>query len=211
MNTPSEDPSLLSNSESSAQFSEISAAGRYAVLTVAFLGWMFAGVQMSITSLAMRSAAIDVLGREGTIDLPRFNALNKELQEEGEGKQLDEVLTSYDAQALTGWRAAASTFAITQSASTAGWMPLRNQACRAKKPDGSLPCNNVVTTRTRRRSRPGTRQAIGPPSDERNVNGLSARVVGAGASRTSRRSLTLVAAIGRQARRRAVGRDTRET
>ena len=30
-------------------------------MVTAFLGWMFAGVQMSITALAMRSAAIDLL------------------------------------------------------------------------------------------------------------------------------------------------------
>ena len=49
-------------SGSSAQPSVLSAAGRILVLATAFLGWLFAGVQMSITSLAMRSAAIDLLG-----------------------------------------------------------------------------------------------------------------------------------------------------
>lgn len=34
---------------------------RWLILVTAFLGWMFAGVQMSITALAMRSAAIDLL------------------------------------------------------------------------------------------------------------------------------------------------------
>lgn len=39
----------------------LSAGGRYLIVVTAFLGWMFAGVQMSITALAMRSAAIDLL------------------------------------------------------------------------------------------------------------------------------------------------------
>ncbi len=39
----------------------LSLRDRYLVVVTAFLGWMFAGVQMSITALAMRSAAIDLL------------------------------------------------------------------------------------------------------------------------------------------------------
>ena len=39
----------------------LSAAGRYLIVVTAFLGWMFAGVQMSVTSLAMRPAALDLL------------------------------------------------------------------------------------------------------------------------------------------------------
>ena len=41
---------------------ELSRTGRYLVLGTAFLGWMFAGTQMGITSLAMRSAVKDLLG-----------------------------------------------------------------------------------------------------------------------------------------------------
>ena len=39
----------------------LSAAQRYLVLAAAFLGWMFGGTQMGITTLVMRSAASDLL------------------------------------------------------------------------------------------------------------------------------------------------------
>ncbi len=41
---------------------ELSRTGRYLVLVTAFLGWMFAGIQLGVTSLAMRSAVKDLLG-----------------------------------------------------------------------------------------------------------------------------------------------------
>jgi SHS family sialic acid transporter-like MFS transporter len=40
----------------------LSAAGRCLVLLTAFLGWTFAGAQMALTTLVMRSAMIDLLG-----------------------------------------------------------------------------------------------------------------------------------------------------
>jgi len=40
----------------------LSAAGRCLVLVTAFLGWTFAGAQMALTTLVMRSAMIDLLG-----------------------------------------------------------------------------------------------------------------------------------------------------
>ena len=54
--------------------------GRWLILVTAFLGWFSAGMLMSTTSLAMRSAAIDLLARAGVIDLEHFQALNKVLQ-----------------------------------------------------------------------------------------------------------------------------------
>lgn len=48
---------------------------RFAILVVAFLGWFFGGVQISITNLAMRSAAISLMGDAGWIDSGRFNDL----------------------------------------------------------------------------------------------------------------------------------------
>jgi MFS transporter, SHS family, sialic acid transporter len=41
---------------------ELTSTQRNLVLAAAFLGWMFGGVQMAVTSLAMRSAAIELLG-----------------------------------------------------------------------------------------------------------------------------------------------------
>lgn len=40
----------------------MSTTGRYFVLAASFLGWMFAGVQLAVTSLVMRDAAKDLLG-----------------------------------------------------------------------------------------------------------------------------------------------------
>jgi len=77
----------------------ITAVGRYLVLIVAFLGWMFAGVQMSITSLVMRPAAIDLMDRVGSIDLEKYNALNKVIA------QGDSEPSADDQKLLTGWKA----------------------------------------------------------------------------------------------------------
>jgi MFS family permease len=43
-------------------FRELNRRQQFLILAAAFLGWMFGGVQMAVTSLAMRSAAIDLLG-----------------------------------------------------------------------------------------------------------------------------------------------------
>ena len=42
----------------------LSASSRYLVLVAAFLGWMFAGVQMSITPLVNRSAVVGLMWPE---------------------------------------------------------------------------------------------------------------------------------------------------
>ncbi len=54
----------------------LSARARTAILAVAFFGWFFGGVQISITNLAMRSAAIDLMDRAGALDLERYNELS---------------------------------------------------------------------------------------------------------------------------------------
>jgi len=46
----------------------LSAAGRLLVLVAAFLGWTFAGAQMALTTLVMRSAMIDLLGLVEPLD-----------------------------------------------------------------------------------------------------------------------------------------------
>lgn len=52
----------------------LTTTGKWLVLVVAFLGWLFCGVHMSITSLAMQPAAIDLLGRNGELDAPQYRA-----------------------------------------------------------------------------------------------------------------------------------------
>ena len=44
----------------------LSSVGRYLMLITSFFGWFFAGTQMTITAVAMRSAAKDLLGQQGT-------------------------------------------------------------------------------------------------------------------------------------------------
>lgn len=46
---------------------QLSAGGRYLILAAAFLGWMFSGVQMTLMSLAARSATME-FARAGTLD-----------------------------------------------------------------------------------------------------------------------------------------------
>lgn len=53
----------------------LSSAARYLILICAFLGWLCAGFNIAITSVAMESAAIDLLGRSGSLDVARFHAL----------------------------------------------------------------------------------------------------------------------------------------
>ncbi len=51
---------------------------RVLILTVAFLGWLGAGVHMAITQQTGRAASIDLLGRAGVIDAAQFALLSKE-------------------------------------------------------------------------------------------------------------------------------------
>lgn len=55
-----------------------SGSSRVLVLVTAFLGWFFAGTHLSITSLAMESAAIDLLDRCGWIDQARHRAASRD-------------------------------------------------------------------------------------------------------------------------------------
>src|SRR5437660_11394753 len=61
------DDCLPAESTSTDTTPALRAAGRWLVLGTAFLGWFFAGVLMSTTSLAMRPAALDLLARVGTV------------------------------------------------------------------------------------------------------------------------------------------------
>src|SRR5215813_7646538 len=63
-----EDDRQSAESPSTDAMPALGAAGRWLVLGTAFLGWFFAGVLLSATSLAMRPAAIDLLSRVGNVD-----------------------------------------------------------------------------------------------------------------------------------------------
>ena len=57
----------MSDSDSSPVESAftLTAAGKYIIIVCAFLGWFFGGMHMAITSLAMGSAAEDLLVKTG--------------------------------------------------------------------------------------------------------------------------------------------------
>ncbi len=61
-----------------AALGSLSDTGRWLILVVAFLGWLFAGGHMSITQLTGQAAAIDLLGHVGELDVGRYLALNKQ-------------------------------------------------------------------------------------------------------------------------------------
>ena len=63
---------------------------RIGVLAVAFLGWFFGGMQILLTNLAMRPAAIDLLSRTGALDLALYNEFNRRAAQlvESEAAQL---------------------------------------------------------------------------------------------------------------------------
>lgn len=52
----------------------LSTTGRLLILVTAFSGWLCAGLHLAITSLAMQSAALDLLDRVGTVDRQRYQA-----------------------------------------------------------------------------------------------------------------------------------------
>ena len=63
--------------------SALSPAGRYLILVCAFLGWFCAGFHLSISSLAMQPAAVDLLGRTGELDVARYQSLLKQAPKKG--------------------------------------------------------------------------------------------------------------------------------
>src|SRR5204863_138620 len=51
--------------------------GRGLVLATAFAGWLCAGLHLATTSLAMKSAVIDLLDRAGELDRERYESAQK--------------------------------------------------------------------------------------------------------------------------------------
>lgn len=82
----------------------LSAAGRYLMLVVAFLGWLFCGFHMQITQLTGQAAAIDLLAQTGQIDAARYHAFNKRDQQQKKAKTVASALSADDAGRLTEWR-----------------------------------------------------------------------------------------------------------
>ena len=94
--------------ELASEGAALSPSGRILVLAAAFLGWLFAGTQMSITSLAMRSAAIDLLARTDALDLDRFSEWNRQAQAADEDNADAKPLSSENREQLTEWKSSAA-------------------------------------------------------------------------------------------------------
>ena len=76
----------------------LSKNARIGVLVVAFLGWFFGGMQILITNLGMRAAALDLMDRAGWLDLATYNDLNARAAE----------LAGTAAEQLATWNAMAT-------------------------------------------------------------------------------------------------------
>ena len=75
----------------------LTTSGRYLILSVAFLGWLCAGVHMSITQLTGQAAAIDLLDRAGELQIERYRTLNQQAQQKTS-------LAETDSAQLTHWK-----------------------------------------------------------------------------------------------------------
>lgn len=75
--------------------------GRLTVLAAAFLGWLGAGVHMSITQQTGRAAAIDLLGRVDEIDAARFQSLSQQAERAKKGES--PKLVDEDAAQMKAW------------------------------------------------------------------------------------------------------------
>lgn len=64
----------------------LSARGRLLMLTTAFLGWLCAGILMSITSVAVQPAVVDLLGRTGDLDGEAYLALSERSKPNADAK-----------------------------------------------------------------------------------------------------------------------------
>jgi len=83
---------------------EMSATGRYTILAAAFLGWMFAGVQMNLTRLAAQSITED-FARQGRLTAASFDSWNQLLVFETATSRTVAVDTAFIKQQKPKWAA----------------------------------------------------------------------------------------------------------
>ncbi len=88
------------------QKSSLSTGARLLILIVAFVGWFLGGVQIGITNLAMRPAALALMAESGELDSERFAELAsiKKAAIQGEA----EPLPPAEGAQLATWEAAAA-------------------------------------------------------------------------------------------------------
>lgn len=82
----------------------LSLTGRLVIVVVAFLGWMCAGMHMSITQLTGQAASIDLLDRSGALDAVRFQSFNKMAPARNDTKPRGPGLSESDASQLKLWK-----------------------------------------------------------------------------------------------------------
>lgn len=94
----------MTASSPATEVTTLSATGRYLVLVCAFLGWLCAGMHMSITQLVGQPAAIDLLARSGRLDATRYQSLNQKVPKATAGKTVATELSSEDLQQFHHWQ-----------------------------------------------------------------------------------------------------------
>ncbi len=136
---------------------------RYVVLTIAFLGWFFAGMVMSTSTLTMRSAAIDLLSRTGSLDLAQYQAFNRAIQKHQQGPGAAPPLSSAEKAAhslqeglIKGWYANYQC-AWLLGAATGGFAlgRLGDRVGRAKGMACSILCYSVLAAMATKSQTPG--------------------------------------------------------
>src|SRR5262245_35933824 len=74
--------------------------GRFLILAIAFLGWLGAGVIMSITQLTGQPAAVDLLDRTGALDASRYHSLSQKTS----SWSGPSALSAADEEQLKSWK-----------------------------------------------------------------------------------------------------------
>src|SRR3954467_1589459 len=85
----------------------LSRNGRLLILAVGFLGWLCAGMHMSITQLMGQAAAVELLDRTGTLDLAQYEPLSRQAQAAERSVPGARKLTVAERTQLGHWRALA--------------------------------------------------------------------------------------------------------
>src|SRR5262245_8416912 len=78
----------------------LSRSGCLLILAVGFLGWLFAGLHMSITQLVGQSAAVNLLEHTGALDAARYQELSRRAKALGGAHKLP----GDDKSQLDQWR-----------------------------------------------------------------------------------------------------------
>lgn len=82
----------------------LSNGARLVMLATAFLGWMCAGFLMSITSVAMQPAIVDLLDRTDRLDRLEYDELsNRKKEAAGPGASQSRQLSAAESERLTDW------------------------------------------------------------------------------------------------------------